>query len=197
MEKNLTLSNKLNAKKMAVIGMLSSISIVLGITGLGFIPIPPVKATIMHIPVIIGAILEGPLAGCLIGLIFGSFSIIQLVMTGSPLVAIFINPLISVLPRVLIGFTSYYAYRYLKTKKLSLKIGIGAAVGSLTNTFGVLGSIYMIYIDKYSSIFKISTSAAKKTLLTVGLINGIPEAILSVVISVPVILAIKKIHKNK
>lgn len=196
MEKNLTLSQKLNARKMAIIGMLSSISIILGVTGLGFIPIPPVKATIMHIPVIIGAILEGPLVGALIGLIFGTFSIIQLVMTASPLSVIFINPLISIIPRVLIGISSYYCYKLMGSKNLSLKIGIGAAIGSLTNTFGVLGSIYIIYIDKYSHIFKISTSSAKTGILTVGLINGIPEAILSVLISIPVILAVRKIHRR-
>ncbi len=50
--------------------MLSGISIFLGLTGLGFINIPPVKATIMHIPVIIGAIIEGPIVGGLIGLVF-------------------------------------------------------------------------------------------------------------------------------
>ena len=39
-----------NARKIAIIGMLSSISMVLGVTPLGFIPIPPANATIMHEP---------------------------------------------------------------------------------------------------------------------------------------------------
>lgn len=66
MERGYTKS-KFSVRQIAMIGMLSAISIFLGLTGLGFIPIPPVKATIMHIPVIIGAIVEGPIVGSLVG----------------------------------------------------------------------------------------------------------------------------------
>jgi Predicted membrane protein len=61
-------------RHMAVTGMLGAISVVLGMTPLGFIPVGPTNATIMHIPVIIGAIVEGPIVGMLVGLIFGIFS---------------------------------------------------------------------------------------------------------------------------
>ncbi|MDL0415461.1 ECF transporter S component, partial [Clostridioides difficile] len=47
---------KVNVRKMTIIGVLSAISIMLSMTPLGFIPVGPTKATIMHIPVIIGAI---------------------------------------------------------------------------------------------------------------------------------------------
>lgn len=76
MERGYTKS-KFSVRQIAMIGMLSAISIFLGLTGLGFIPIPPVKATIMHIPVIIGAIVEGPIVGSLVGLVFGLFSMYQ------------------------------------------------------------------------------------------------------------------------
>ena len=58
-------------KQLTTIGLLSAICIFMGITGLGFIPLPFMKATIMQIPVIIGAILEGPIVGATIGLVFG------------------------------------------------------------------------------------------------------------------------------
>lgn len=103
----------LNVRKMAVIGILGSISIVLGMTPLGFIPVGPTKATIMHIPVIIGAILEGPAVGATVGLIFGFFSIFQAVTMPTPVSFVFLNPLVSVVPRVLIGITSYYVYKAL------------------------------------------------------------------------------------
>ncbi len=46
---------------MAIVGVLGGLSIALGLTPLGFIPVGgPTRATIMHIPVIIGGILEGP-----------------------------------------------------------------------------------------------------------------------------------------
>ena len=58
MEKSLV-KRKFNTRQITVVGVLSAISIVLGALGIGFIPLPMAKATIMHIPVIIGAILEG------------------------------------------------------------------------------------------------------------------------------------------
>ena len=62
---------------MAIIGVLAAISIMLSMTPLGFIPIGPTNATIMHIPVIIGAIVEGPLVGITVGFIFGATSFIK------------------------------------------------------------------------------------------------------------------------
>lgn len=103
----------LNVRRMAVIGILGSISIILGITPLGFIPVGPTRATIMHIPVIVGAILEGPLVGGAVGLIFGLFSIFQAVTNPTPVSFVFLNPLISVMPRVLIGIVAYYVYKAL------------------------------------------------------------------------------------
>jgi uncharacterized membrane protein len=101
----------LTTRRMAIIGVLGGISMVLGLTPLGFIPIGPTRATIMHIPVIIGAILEGPVVGAIVGLIFGLFSIFQAVTNPTPISFVFLNPLVSVLPRILIGVVSYYVYR--------------------------------------------------------------------------------------
>ena len=67
-----SVQKRLNVRKMAVIGVLSAISVMMSmIPFIGYIPIGPIKATIMHIPVIIGAIVEGPVVGAIIGLIFG------------------------------------------------------------------------------------------------------------------------------
>ena len=68
---------KMDVRKMAIIGVLAAISIMLSMTPLGFIPIGPTNATIMHIPVIIGAILEGPVVGIVVGFIFGATSLIK------------------------------------------------------------------------------------------------------------------------
>jgi uncharacterized membrane protein len=183
-------SYHLNTRQIAVIGMLSSISIVLGITGYGFIPLPIARATIMHIPVIIGAILEGPIVGMLIGLIFGIFSIFQNIANPSLLSFAFFNPLISVLPRVLIGLTSYYCYKLVAGKTKALGIGLGAAVGSLTNTFGVLGMIYILYAARYAEVKGISAATSAKVIFGIALTNGLPEAIIAVIITVPVVMAV-------
>lgn len=186
---------KVKTVNLTTIGMLSAICVVLGLTGYGFIPLPGAKATIMHIPVIVGSIIGGPIVGMSIGLIFGIFSIMQNITAPNLLSFAFINPLVSVLPRVLIGLTSYYVYKLTFIKNHSLKIGLATVVGSITNTFGVLTMIYLLYAAKYAIAKGIDPSIAAKTIYGIAVINGVPEAIIAVIITIPVILAIKKIRK--
>lgn len=104
-------TKKLEVRKMAIIGVLAAISIMLSMTPLGFIPLGPVNATIMHIPVIIGAVLEGPLVGITVGLIFGATSLFRALTMPTITSFALINPLVSILPRVLIGIVAYYVYK--------------------------------------------------------------------------------------
>lgn len=197
MERGYTKS-KFSVRQIAMIGMLSAISIFLGLTGLGFIPIPPVKATIMHIPVIIGAIVEGPIVGSLVGLVFGLFSMYQNFTAPGPTSFIFWNPIIALVPRVLIGIVAYYVYILLRKrfKNQSISIAIASICATLINTIGVLGLTYVFYLERYSAILKINPQTAGIAIATIGLTNGVPEAIVSAVISVPVIVAIFRIKKK-
>lgn len=194
-----------NVRKMVIIAMLSGICLFLGLTGLGFIPLPLFKLTILHLPVIIGAIIEGPIVGGSIGLIFGLFSIYQNITAPTPMSPFFYNPLVSVLPRVLIGVISYYIFKFIKSKlkNVKLSITIAAICGSLVNTIGVLGTIYLIYFKDYAqilmdkgSILSNSVSAVTTALLTVIGTNGIAEAILSAFLVTPIVIAIFKMQKK-
>ncbi len=157
-------------RTITVTGMLSAIAIVLGLTPLGLIPVPTLagRATIMHIPVIIGAILEGPMVGMFVGLIFGMISFIT---AASPLLK---NPIIAILPRILIGLFAYYAYRWTRSSVLS------ALIGGITNTIGVLG---------LGVLFKLIPAAAG---VGIALTHGVPEAIVGALITVIVVKALKK-----
>lgn len=159
---------KATTRTIAITGMLSAIAIVLGLTPLGLIPVPTLagRATIMHIPVIVGAIIEGPIVGMFVGFIFG---IISFVTTGSPLLK---NPIIAILPRILIGLFAYYSYKWTKSSIVS------AIVGGLTNTIGVLG---------LGVIFKIIPFAAAAG---IAVTQGIPEAIVGAMITVVIIRAL-------
>lgn len=196
MERELKSPIRLNTRQMAVVGMLSGITIFLGISGLGFIPLPTgVKATIMHLPVIIGAIIEGPIVGSIIGLAFGLFSMYQAFTFPTPFSFWFWNPVIALLPRILIAFTSYYCYSLFKNKYKSFGIGLAAVVGTLTNTLGVLGLSYVFYLDRIASTLKVSSSAVLKFMLSIGVTNGIPEAAISALITIPVVMSILKMKK--
>ena len=192
-------NRRLSIRQMTMIGMLSAISIFLGITGLGFIPLPTMRATIMHVPVIIGAIIEGPVVGALVGLVFGLFSMYQNFTAPGPTSFIFWNTIIAIIPRVLVGIVAYYVYRtlYNKIKKESISIAIASLLASFTNTAGVLSLAYLFYLEKYSAALGINPDTAAVAIAGIGITNGIPEAIVSSVICVPVIIAISKIKKSR
>lgn len=160
----ITKSKGLSVRKLAIIGVLGGISAVLGLTPLGFIPVGPTKATIMHIPVIIGAILEGPIIGAMVGLIFGLFSIIQAIVYPTPVSFVFLNPLVSVLPRILIGITSYYSY--VLFKRLGRKTSVFVLMLSWLSTLVFLINTLAKEISSYTS----GDISLWKVLLTVLLI---------------------------
>src|SRR3972149_5222017 len=116
-------------RKIVVTGVLGAIAVLLGLTRLGFIPwFTGASLTIMHVPVIIGAVLEGPLVGAGIGLIFGIFSMIQAAVAPTgPADAWFTNPIISVLPRILIGPVAWLVWTALKRWPVAGLIAAGIA----------------------------------------------------------------------
>ncbi|MGN1248733.1 MAG: ECF transporter S component [Candidatus Spyradocola sp.] len=191
--------NHEKTRRLVVCGMLSAVSVVLGMTPLGIIPLGPLGVTTMHLPAIIGAILEGPVVGGVIGLIFGLVSLYKAVSGGSLLAPIMMNPLVSILPRILIGPAAYYAYRGLEklTHKHALSIGIGAVAGTLTNTAGVMGFIYMLYASQYAEAVGVDPATVGYTILGICATNGIPECIAAVVISVAVCLAVRGIGRRR
>lgn len=104
---------KIKTRDIAIAGVLSAISVLLAVTRLGFIPFFAGTAiTIMHVPVIIGAIVGGPVVGSLIGLIFGLSSLIlaSAAPTG-PGDVFFTDPWVSVVPRLFLGIVAWAVYR--------------------------------------------------------------------------------------
>jgi uncharacterized membrane protein len=148
----------------------------LGITRLGFIPVPNVSgnATIMHVPAIVGGVLEGPLVGLLVGGIFGLFSWLQ---ATSPL---FANPLVSVVPRLFIGVTAAYTYVALRKSNEWVALVMSGVVGTLTNTVLVLGAAVLLGLLPMEVIAGIIPQA-------------IAEIIIAAIITVAVVAAWKRI----
>ncbi|MDI3534366.1 MAG: hypothetical protein PWQ82_731 [Thermosediminibacterales bacterium] len=164
---------KLTTRQLAITGLLGAVAVVLGMTPLGFIPVPTPAghATIMHIPAILGGILEGPVVGGLVGLIFGVHSFLRATN------AFFADPIISILPRVFIGVMAYMAYRITKS-------GAAAAViGTATNTIGVLG---LIVLKGY-----LPMAAA----VGIGITHGIPEIAVAVLLTVLLVKGIQRFRR--
>lgn len=166
-----TTGQRISTRKMAVAGMLGAVSIVLSVTGLGMIPMPSLagRATIMHVPVILAAILEGPVVGAFTGFIFGLYSFM------TPVGAIPADPIVRILPRILIGVTSYYTYVLFRRSHLGA--GVAAVVGTLTNTIGYLGLASLIgYMPWAASLAVVVTQTPFELVLAVVLILVLHKA---------------------
>lgn len=165
-------------RKIVVTGVLGAISVLLGLTQLGFITwFTGASLTIMHVPVIIGAVLEGPVVGFGIGLIFGVFSLINAaVAPRGPADVWFTNPLLSVLPRLLIGPVAWLAWNALK-KWPVFGLIVSGVVGSFTNTILVLGMIGVLGFLPFAALGPIAIA------------NGLPEAGVSAVLTLLVVAA--------
>lgn len=165
-------------RKIVITGVLGAIAVLLGLTRLGFIPwVTGASLTIMHVPVIIGAVLEGPIVGLGIGLIFGIFSLIQAAVAPTgPADVWFTNPLLSVLPRLFIGPVAWLVWQSLRKWAVPALILAGIA-GSLTNTILVLGMIGVLGFLPFAA------------LLPIAIANGLPEAGVSALITLVVVAA--------
>lgn len=112
---------KITTRQIVVTAAMIAIVILLSAPPLrlGYIPfLLGVAITIVHIPVIIGAVMEGPVVGLIVGLLFGLSSLMwaHLAPTG-PVDLYFRNPLISVVPRLFIGLAAYLVYRVARANK--------------------------------------------------------------------------------
>jgi uncharacterized membrane protein len=162
---------------VVVAGIIGGIALFLGATRLGFIPVPiPLigNATIMHIPAVVGGALEGPVVGLLAGLIFGVFSFLY---AESP---IFANPLIAILPRLLIGVVAWAVFIGLRRFNVDLASVAAGVFGSLTNSVGVVG---------LAVLFGFLPLAVVPTLIPQVIAEAVLAAIVTVVVVRGVLLA--------
>lgn len=198
-EKNISrMKNGNRTRKIAITGMLGAVSIALSFTPLGYLPLGFFSVTTMHMPVIIAAILEGPIVGALVGLIFGTTSLLKHLVTPQPISFIFWNPLVSVLPRILIGVLSYYFYKMLSSTSMNKKwiYFFTGIFGTFVNTFFVLGGAYVIYAKDLVERLQLPSGAAV-FLWGIAAKNGIPEMLISAAITASVVTAVSKIKSNK
>jgi uncharacterized membrane protein len=167
---------------LIAITIVLSIPLNLGpLVSLGFISFPPaIAVTIVHVPTIIAAILEGPIVGAIVGAAFGLFSLFLATQpTAGPGNAPFVDPLVSVLPRLFIGPMAWLLYRSLRGAGEQVRLGSAAIAGTLTNTILVIGAIAWRFGLPFFGI-----------LASVG-VNVVLEVVVAVVIVVAVINALR------
>lgn len=188
---------------MVQVALFAALIIILAFTPfLGYIPLGFTRATIIHIPVIIGCLMLGPKQGAVLGFVFGLTSLIN--NTINPTATSFVfspfyelgeihggvgSIIICFIPRILVGVVPYYVYhglrRILKDGKSQMTAALGAAglAGALTNTLLVMNLIFIFFKDAYASANNVASGAVYSFILTIIGINGVPEAIVAAVLT--------------
>jgi len=180
------MAERYGIRKTVVAGVLGALTIALIITPFGMIPwFAGASLTVMHVPVIIGAVLEGPIVGTIVGLIFGVSALVKsAIAPQGPIDAFFVNPLISVLPRLLIGLAAWLVYRAFRGRRAAIAAAVAGVAGSLTNSFFVLGALV---------VFGAVPPAAA---LAAFVANGPLEAALAAVLTLGVVASWKGIESR-
>lgn len=209
------MSQKSSIQRLVITALFCGIILLLNFTPIGYIQLPLIKATIIHVPVIIGAILLGPKIGAGLGFVFGltslynnTFAPTLLSFAFSPFIPVpgtgsgsWEALLVTFLPRILVGVVPYYFYRLmsraLKGKYEMLSLSLSGLIGSLTNTFLVMNLIYFLFRDAYGRVKNISVSLVYHAVLAVIFTNGVPEAIIAAVLTAVICRALKRFAPMK
>lgn len=194
---------KRSTRRMAMLAMLAGVMLVMGMTGIGFIPLPVIKATTMHLPVILGAILLGPSAGAVLGAVFGLISVwvntttpgllafaFSPFMTNEGLPGVLKSLWIAVGCRISFGFIAGWLWVGLKKliKKDYIALPATAAIATILHTLLVMGSIYFLLAQQYAAAKNVGISAVFGLVMGTVTASGIPEALIAALF-VPVLSA--------
>lgn len=197
-------TNRHDTRFLVSVALMAAIIIVLANTPLGMIQLPVIKATTVHIPVIIGAILLGPLAGGILGAVFGICSLVSNTMAPT-LLSFAFSPFmsttgisgavkaiwISIGCRMLIGIAAGWLWILLEKFRMNhlIALPIVGFAGSMVNTIAVMGSIYLLFAQQYAEAREVAVTAVWGLIMGTIAASGVPEAIAAAVL----VLALGKV----
>ena len=187
---------KRDTRWLVLLALFVAIEIFLNVTGIGLIPLPLIKASTLHIPVIIGAVLMGPLAGGVLGGVFGLCSIwsnstapTALSFAFSPFLATSAAGAVKTIwiafgCRVLIGVVAGWLWIILKKLRVNdlVALPVVGVAGALTNTGLVMTSIYLLLSPEFAAAKNIAMEAVMGAVMAIVAANGVPEAIAAAVL---------------
>jgi uncharacterized membrane protein len=199
-------------RNLVLAAVFAAIIVILAFTPLGYIPLGFMNATIIQVPVIIGAIILGPKYGGFLGMMFGLTSLWKNTYMPNPTSFVF-SPFIKVgeyggnfgsliicmIPRILVGIVSYYVFRAVlkalgnKSGKRTIALATAGVAGSLTNTLLVMNLIYFLFGKEYGQAAKGLSDGIYSVIIGIICINGIPEAIVAGILTVAVSQALLKV----
>lgn len=184
-------ANTRKTLRLTQLSLLVAIQLILTLTPLGYILVPPISATIMHIPVIVGAILLGPGAGALLGSVFGLTAMWKASTAATAVTDMAFSPFLSgkplqslvmcVVTRILLGLIAawlYQAFRRLFKGRATPAILLSSILATFCHTVTVLGCLALFFSE-----FGVGLMAA---VLTACSITGLIEIGLAALVSVAI-----------
>ena len=176
-------------RKLALAGAFSALIIVLSLTNLGFISFRPVVSiTILQIPVILCATMAGLPAGLFAGFVMGMMSLIKAAMSPSGILdPFFVNPMCSVLPRMLLGLVAWGLWRVLNLiprMPKTLSAAVTGFVATFAHTLMVYGCIFIFDgADMRAALDSIGmTGAGYFAVVGAGIVSEMVEAASSLIV---------------
>ena len=182
--------------RMVQLALFIAIIIILAFTPLGYIKTLGLSITLIGIPVVVGAIVLGPVSGAILGAVFGITSFIQcfgLEPFGTMLFGI--NPLgtfvVCMVPRILMGWLAGMIFKGLnkvdKTKGLSY--AVTSLIGSLLNTVLFMTILMMIFyntpeIQNIASDYGVTNAFA--LVIAMVAVNAVAEAVVCLIVGTAV-----------
>ena len=201
---------------MVGVALMSAVVVLLASTPLGMIQLPVIKATTTHIPVILGAILFGPMAGCILGAVFGICSMVSNTvaptllsfafspfMTTTGLIGAVKAVWISVGCRIMIGLAAGWLWIGLKKLKVNDLAALPAVgfIGSMVNTIMVMGSIYFLLAQQYAEAKNVGLTAVfgliMGTVTGAGVMEAIAALVLVTAIGKALLHAVRRLEARK
>ncbi|MEE1319215.1 MAG: ECF transporter S component [Ruminococcus sp.] len=158
----MTITGKKNSQpllfKMVFSAVLIALIILMTFTGIGYIPIGPLKLTLNVLPVAIGAVVLGPVYGTILGLVFGLSSYFTCFgMDALGTLFMSINPfllfIMCVVPRILCGLLPALVFKLIEKKDKSKIIGsaVSCTLTAVLNTVGFLALMWLFFAPELSS----------------------------------------------
>jgi len=182
---------------------------------LGYINLVVIKATLIHVPVILGSIILGPKRGAFLGFVFGCTSLINntinpslLSFAFSPFYSVgetsgnFSSLIICFVPRILVGVVPYFVYiaikKVIKNKNGGewLALPVAGIAGAVTNTLLVMNLIYFCFSEQFAAAKQIAVSAVYNAIVGIIFANGVPEAIVAAILVTAIGKALLKVQRR-
>ena len=187
--------------RLAQMGLLTALIIILCVPPLGAVKVTLFTITLVFLPVSVGAIRLGPLAGAILGTIWGIGSFIQALnnVDGGMFfiqASLWRTLVFLIVPRLLAGLLTAWLFRALKPllKSPSPILGklpyvISAVATPLLNSILFLGSLALLFNDTFVTNFL-------PILGSIIAINSLLEAILGLTIGSAVVIALSRALKR-